>query len=301
LSSDLGFELNAAVRGPIRQPVPRVRYVQVAELGPNTVWADAVSEIDVLVHTAARVHVLNEAAVDPLTEFRRVNVEGTLCLARQAVAAGVRRFVFISSIKVNGDATSPGKPYRADDRPAPTDPYGVSKLEAEDGLRELLRETDTRLVVIRPVLVYGPAVKANFLTMMRWVHRGIPLPFANVPNRRSLVALDNLVDLIATCCVHPAASDQTFLAADGENLSTTEILKRIGAAMNLRARLFPVPIEVIRATASLLGRRDIAQRLLGSLEVDISKARDVLGWVPPVSVDEAFRSAARHYLSTLQR
>ena len=301
LGTEPGFELRAAVRRPILQPVAGVRYVQVTELGPNTIWTDTVSEIDVLVHTAARVHVANDAAVDPLAEFRRANVEGTLNLARQAVAAGVRRFVFISSIKVNGDGTPPGKPYCADDPPAPTDPYGVSKLEAEDGLRELLRGTGTRLVVIRPVLVYGPAVKANFLTMMRWVHRGLPLPFASVHNKRSLVALDNLVDLVVLCSVHPAALDQTFLAADGEDLSTAEMLRRIAFAMNQQVRLFPVPIEVLRGVTSLLGGRDLAQRLFGSLQVDISKARNVLGWAPPVSVDDALRSTARHYLTTLQR
>lgn len=301
LSTETGFRLRAAVRRPIPQPVAGVKYIQAPELGPNAVWTDAVRETDVLVHTAARVHVMNDAAVDPLTEFRRVNVEGTLNLARQAVVAGVRRFVFISSIKVNGDSTPLGNPYRADDRPAPTDPYGVSKLEAEDGLRELLHGTATKLVVIRPALVYGPGVKANFSTMMRWVHRGLPLPLANIPNKRSLVALDNLVDLISVCSVHPAALEQTFLAADGEDLSTTEMLTRMGAAMNQRVRLFFVPIEVLRGAMSLLGRRDLAQRLFGSLQVDISKARDVLGWDPPVSVDDALRSTARHYLDTLQR
>ena len=301
LSAEAGFEVRAAVRRPIARPVTGVEYVQVAELGPNTVWSDAVSATDVLVHTAARVHVMNDTAADPLAEFRRANVEGTLCLARQAVAAGVRRFVFVSSIKVNGDGTSPGKPYRADDPPAPTDPYGVSKLEAEDGLRQLLHGTGTKLVVVRPVLVYGPGVKANFLTMMRWVHRGVPLPFGNVPNKRSLVALDNLVDLILACCLLPAAVEQTFLAADGEDLSTTELLNRMAAAMNRRARLFPVPVPVLRGAASLLGRTDLAQRLFGSMQVDTSKARDLLGWTPPVSVDDALRSTARHYLGTLQR
>jgi nucleoside-diphosphate-sugar epimerase len=300
-STEPGFKLRAAVRRPVPNPVAGVKYIQVTELGPNTAWTDAVGDTDVLVHTAARVHVMNDAAVDPLAEFRLTNVEGTLCLARQAVAAGVRRFVFISSIKVNGGGTSLGKPYRADDRPAPTEPYGISKLEAEDGLRQLLCGSGTELVVVRPVLVYGPAVKANFLTMMRWLHRGIPLPFANVPNKRSLVALDNLVDLILACCVHPAALDQTFLAADGEDLSTTELLRRLGAAMNQRVKLFPVPIGALRVAASLLGRGDLAGRLFGSLQVDISKARDVLGWAPPVTVDDALASTARHYLSTQQR
>ena len=300
LGAEPGFELRGAVRRPIPQPVAGVSYVRIADLGPDTAWGDIVSETDVLVHTAARVHVMHDAVTDPLAEYRRANVEGTLCLARQAVAARVRRFVFISSVKVNGDGTPLGKPYRADDRPAPADPYGASKLEAEEGLRQLLCGTGTELVVVRPVLVYGPAVKANFLTMMRWVHRGFPLPLASVPNKRSLVALDNLVDLIAACCVHPAAAGQTFFAADGEDLSTTELLRRIAAAMDRRARLFAVPIEVLRSASSLLGGRDLAQRLFGSLQVDISKTRDVLGWAPPVSVDDALRKTAQHYLSTLR-
>jgi UDP-N-acetyl-alpha-D-quinovosamine dehydrogenase len=300
LSNDGGFTLHAAVRRAAPQPVSGVSYVQVSDHGRDTVWTDAMRETDVLVHAAARVHVMNDGAADPLTEFRLANVEATLNLARQAVLAGVRRFVFISSIKVNGDGTPLGKPYRADDRPAPADPYGVSKLEAENGLRELLRGTETRLVVIRPVLVYGPAVRANFLTMMHWVHRGIPLPFANISNKRSFVALDNLVDLIVACCVRTAALDQTFLAADGEDLSTTEILKRIAAAMNQRARLFPAPTELMRGVMSLLGRADLARRLFGSLQADISKARSVLGWAPPVSVDDALRDTARHFLGTVR-
>ena len=301
LSREAGFELRAAVRRPIPETVAGVTYVRVAELGPNTAWGDALGASEVVVHTAARVHVMNDTASDPLAEYRRTNVEGTLGLARQAVAAGVRRFVFLSSIKVNGEGTVPGQPYRADDRPAPADPYGVSKLEAENGLRQLLHGTNTELVVIRPVLVYGPAVRANFLTMMRWVHRGLPLPLANVHNKRSLIALDNLVDLILACCVHPAAADQVFLAADGEDLSTSELLRRMGAAMNRRARLFPAPIAVLRTAAALAGQRGIAQRLFGSLQVDVSKARDRLQWTPPVSVDEALRRTARHYLGTLPR
>jgi len=301
LSAEEGFKLRAAVRRPAPRPVAGVTYAQVGELGSNTSWGAAVRGVDVVVHTAARVHVMNDAVVDPLSEYRRANVEGTLCLAREAASAGARRFVFLSSIKVNGEGTPLGQPYRADDSPAPVDPYGVSKLEAEEGLRQLLHGTGTELVVIRPVLVYGPGVKANFLAMMRWVHKGLPLPLGNVPNKRSLVALDNLVDLIRACCVHPAASNQTFLAADGEDLSTTELLARMAAALGRRARLFPVPVEVLRGAATILGRRGIAQRLFGSLQVDVSKARDRLGWAPPVSVDDALRKTARHYLGTLSR
>lgn len=301
LSRESEHEVLAAVRRPAVTPVAGSKYATVGDLDVRTDWTGVVASCDVVVHAAARVHVMKDTAADPLAEFRRVNVQGTLNLARQAVAGGVRRFVFVSSIKVNGEGTPLGQPYRADDRPAPVDPYGVSKLEAEEGLRQLLRGTGTDLVIIRPVLVYGPGVKANFLAMMRSVHRGLPLPLAAVRNKRSFVALDNLVDLLAVCCVHPAASNQIFLAADGEDLSTTELLRRIGAALDRPVRLLPVPTGVLRGAAKLLGKGDIAQRLFGSLQVDIAKARDVLGWAPPTTVDDALRKTAQHYLSTLRR
>jgi nucleoside-diphosphate-sugar epimerase len=251
---------------------------------------------EVVIHCAARVHVINDASSDPLTEFRKVNVDGTLNLARQAAAAGVRRFIFISSIKVNGEGTVLGAPYYADAKPAPADPYGVSKMEAEQGLRALATETRMEVVIIRPVLVYGPGVKANFLSMMRWLNKGVPLPFGAIDNQRSLVALDNLVDLIVTCIDHPAAANQTFLVSDVEDLSTTELLRRMGTALGKPARLLPVPSRLIEVGAAILGKQALAQRLCGSLQVDISKTRELLNWTPPVSVDEALRKTAKHFL-----
>ena len=228
---------------------------------------------------------------DPLAAYRVVNTEGTINLARQAAAAGVRRFVFISSVKVNGEETSPGQPFTEEDEPAPLDPYGISKLEAEQGLRDLATATGMEVVIIRPPLVYGPGVKANFLTMMRWLNKGVPLPFGALDNRRSLVALDNLVDFIITCIDHPAAAKQTFLVADGEDLSTTELLRRVGRAMGKPVRLIPVPMGLLQAGARLLGKQEMARRLCGSLQVDITKARTLLGWKPPVAVDEGLRRA----------
>ncbi len=290
-------------RGAVRRDAPDmptgVEPVRVGDLAPDTDWSRAVSGVDAIVHTAARVHVMRDSAADPLAEFRRVNVAGTLNLARQAVDAGVRRFVFISSIKVNGEQTLPGRPYTAEDVPAPIDPYGISKHEAEQGLRQLAQETGLEVVIIRPVLVYGPGVKANFLSMMRWLHQGIPLPLGAIHNQRSLVALDNLVDLIVTCLHHPAAANQTFLVSDGEDLSTTALLRRTAAALGRPARLIPVPALVLRTAARLLGKADFAQRLCGSLQVDISKTRELLGWLPLVSVDEALRKTARHFLRQL--
>jgi nucleoside-diphosphate-sugar epimerase len=242
-----------------------------------------------MVHLAARVHVMNDAAQDPLAAFRAANVTLTLNLARQAAAAGLRRFVFISSIKVNGEATLPGQPFTEQDAFAPQDPYGVSKMEAEQGLHQIAAETGLEVVIIRPPLVYGPGVRANFAALMRAVARGVPLPLGAINNRRSLVALDNLLDFIVNCLSHPAAANQTFLVSDGEDLSTPELVRRMARAVGKPARLLPVPLWLLNAGALLLGKQDRLQRLCGSLQLDISKARDLLGWQPPISVNEGLR------------
>ena len=291
-----GMEVVVCSRAKAMNAASGVRHLSVAGLDSNTDWKPALDGIEVVIHCAARVHVMHDESSDPLAEFRQVNVEGTLNLARQAATAGVRRFIFISSIKVNGEGTAPSLPYQADDDPAPLDPYGISKMEAEQGLRALAAETGMEVVIIRPVLVYGPGVKANFLSMMRWLHKGVPLPFGAIHNRRSLVALDNLVDLIVTCIDHPAAANQTFLVSDGEDLSTTELLRRMGAALGKPARLLPVPSRVLEVGAAVLGKQALSQRLCGSLQVDISKNRELLNWTPPFSVDEALCKTARHFL-----
>jgi nucleoside-diphosphate-sugar epimerase len=264
----------------------------VGTIDESTNWSAALEGADVVVHLAARTHIMNDAAADPVTEFRRVNVGGTINLARQAAKAGVRRFVFISSIKVNGESTQLGAPYTADDVSAPEDAYGISKAEAESSLRQLAQETGLEVVIIRPPLVYGPEVKGNFNSLLRWVARGLPLPFGSATcNRRSLVALDNLVDLILVCVRHPNAANQTFLVSDGEDLSTAELLQRIGKAMQRPVRLFCVPVGSLILAAALLGKKAVAQRLLGSLQVDISKTRSLLDWKPSVSVDKGLRRA----------
>ena len=248
-----------------------------------------------VVHAAARVHVMNETAVDALSEFRRVNVQGTLRLARHAAASGVKRFIFISSIKVNGESTVLDKPFKADDLPEPVDPYSVSKYEAEEALKELAKQTGMEVVIIRPPMVYGPGVKANFLSMLRWLDKGIALPLGAIANRRSLVAIGNLVDLILVCISHPAAANNTFLVSDGEDLSTSNLLRRLAAALGKRPLLIPVPEWMLKVAASLLGKQAITERICGSLQVDVSKNLELLGWVPPVSVDKAFRQTAAHY------
>lgn len=265
-------------------------------LSAETNWTVALRSADQVVHLAARVHVMNDKSTDPLAEFRRVNVEGTANLARQAAAAGVRRFVCLSSIKVNGEFTQEGHPFTADDVPAPDDPYGVSKHEAEQALRQIAADTGMEVVIIRPPLVYGPGVKANFESMMRWLARGVPLPLVAVTqNRRSLVAIDNLVDLIMTCLSHPAAANQTFLVSDGEDLSTACLLKRMGAALGHPARLFYVPHSVLKLGAQVVNKPGIYQRLCGSLQLDIAKTRLLLDWTPPVSVDDGLRRAAEGF------
>lgn len=296
LSALVDLELVAAVRRQVSAFPERVTSQVIAGLEADTDWRKLLGGVEVVIHSAARVHVMHDTSSDPLTEFRRVNVDGTLNLARQAAAAGAQRFIFISSIKVNGEGTLLGMPYLADAQPAPADPYGISKMEAEQGLRAVAAETGMEVVIIRPVLVYGPGVKANFLSMMRWLHKGVPLPFGAIHNRRSLVALDNLVDLIVTCLDHPGAANQTFLVSDSEDLSISELLRRMGAALGKPARLLPVPSGLLETGAAMLGKKALSQRLCGSLQVDIGKTRELLNWTPPLSVDEALLKTAKHFL-----
>ena len=284
-----GIETRASVRRDEASTPDGVSTVNVGELTADVNWSHALAGVEVIVHLAARVHVMHDTEADPLTAFRAVNVDGTLNLARQAAAAGVKRFVFISSVKVNGEATQPGRAFSEADAPNPQDAYGQSKYEAEQGLRQLAADTGMEVVIIRPPLVYGPGVKANFAALMRAVRRGWPLPLGAVHNQRSLVTLDNLVDFIVTCISHPQAANQTFLVSDGQDLSITELVRGLAHAVGVPARLLPVPVWALQAGATLLGKGDAVQRLCGNLQVDISKARSLLGWVPPISSDEGLR------------
>lgn len=290
-----GLRLRAAARRLEKWP-SGVESVRIGDFAAEGDWRTALDGVDAIVNCIARVHVIRETSADPLAEFRRVNVAGALNLARQAAGAGVRRFIHISSIGVNGAETF-DKPFTSEDRPAPHSPYAVSKYEAELGLGQIARETGLEVVIIRPPLVFGPGARGNFNRLLLTVYRGIPLPLGSIHNQRSLVALDNLVDLILTCVHHPAAAGQTFLVSDGEDLSTSELLRRTAAALGKPARLISVPPLMLRTVARLVGKADFAQQLCGSLQVDISKTRDLLGWAPHVSVNDALEQTARHFLA----
>lgn len=268
----------------------------VPDLSLSTDWSVALKDTDVIVHAAARVHVMKEDVTDALAEFRKVNVEGTVNLAMQAARAGVKRFIFISSVKVNGESTVNGCPFLENDLPAPSDPYGISKQEAEESLQKISAETGMEIVIIRPTLIYGEGVKANFESMMKWLKKGIPLPFGAIHNKRSLVSLDNLIDLILVCLKHPKAAGEIFLVSDDYDMSTTELLVSTADALGVKTRLIPIPSSLIAIIASVCGRRALAQRLCGSLQVDISKAKLLLGWHPPMSTKDALSKTAKYYL-----
>ncbi len=256
--------------------------------------------VDAIVHCAARVHQVRERAADPLAQYRRVNTQATLALAQAAVKAGVKRFVYLSSVKVNGNFSLPGAPFRAD-QDHPEDPYGISKWEAEQGLREIAARTGLEVVIIRPPLVYGPGVKANFLTMMQWLQKGLPLPLGSITNRRSLVALQNLADFIVLCLAHPKAANLTFMISDQHDVSTSDLLRGLGQALGRPARFVPMPPKLLAASLNILGKGSIAQRLLGDLAVDATPASQLLGWKPPLTVQQGLQLAADSFLASLPK
>ncbi|WP_458982598.1 NAD-dependent epimerase/dehydratase family protein [Pseudomonas borbori] len=268
----------------------------LGDLAVAAVNSDALQGVDVLVHTAARVHVMDDAATDPLAVFRAVNVEGMLRLATAAAEAGVKRFVLISSVKVNGEETPPGHVFTAADQPCPSDAYGRSKWEAEQALQALCEATDMRWVIIRPTLVYGPGVRANFHRLMGGLAHGLPLPLGALNNRRSLVALDNLLDLLLICLVHPAAVNQIFMVSDGDDWSVAELARYLARALQSPARLLPVPRSWLRSGLQLSGCGSVAQRLCGELCVDIEKTKTLLGWQPAHAVANALSVTAEDFL-----
>jgi len=351
-----GYSVHAAVRAADKF-VGDAEPVAVGDIDGATDWSEALCGVEVVVHLAARVHVMRETDADPLAEFRRVNVEGTANLARQAAGAGVKRLVYVSSVKVNGESTAleeippgpnavhltvRGEPFdcvqeslveppasqlepfdklRANgnfykvnsiapgphfakgvagaaaftetDAPSPQDPYGISKWEAEQILSRVSQETGLEVVIVRPPLVYGAGVKGNFAQMLKVLDKGIPLPLASIHNQRSLAYVGNLVDSLIACATHPAAAGQTYLVSDGEDISTPDLLRQLGAAMGHPARLFPCPPALLKLAGRLTGKSDQVERLLGSLQVDSGKIRRELGWTPPFTLQEGLRLTAR--------
>ncbi len=288
--------LIAAVRRVGNTLPAAIQQVPVGDLLPNNDWEAALDPVDTVIHLAARVHIMRDTAVDPLTVFRQTNTVATLNLAQQAAEAGVRRFIFLSSIKVNGESTT-SRPFNATDLCHPTDPYALSKYEAEQSLMQVAQETGMEVVIIRPPLVYGPNVKGNFQQLMNWVYKGIPLPLGAIKNKRSFLALDNLTDLIMICIEHPAAANEIFLASDGQDLSTTEWLKRLGHALNCPTRLLPIPQTLLALGLQTMGKANIAQRLCGSLHIDMTKTQQLLSWHPPFTVEDALDKMAKAWLT----
>ncbi|ENM5855480.1 SDR family oxidoreductase [Vibrio mimicus] len=292
-----GYELVAQSRSQQAYAFEQV----LLDITPETDWQSALVGVDCVVHCAARVHQMQETEADVLKAYREVNTEGTLNLARQAISAGTKRFIFLSSIKVNGEQTQAGAAFQWNDQNIPVDPYGLSKYEAEQQLLALAERTGLDVVIIRPPLVYGEGVKANFLSMMNWVRKQLPLPLGAVRNQRSLVYLDNLVDLILVCCQHPKAAGAIFLVSDNHDVSLTTLLKTIAQYMHIRPRLLPIPQTWLQWLLSLLGKPELGQRLCGNLQLDITHTQKTLNWSPPVSFEQGIKRTVSFYLSQLSK
>lgn len=286
-----------AIDSLVGEPCGAAETISIGDIGPETNWAEALTGIEAVVHLAARVHVMKESARNPLAEFRLVNVAGTERLARMAVSAGVRRVVYVSSIKVNGEHTH-RSPFTEADAPAPQDAYGLSKWEAERALLKIAEETGLEVVIVRPPLVYGPGVGGNFLRMMDWVNRGLPLPLATIRNSRSLIYLGNLADALITCVAHPHAAGKIFLISDGEDVSTPELIRRLAQAMGRRPHLVPFPPALLRLAGLVTGKLGEAERLLGSLRVDSSRIRRELQWTPTFSMAQGLQETISWYFRT---
>lgn len=281
------------LRCATRQTLPLVDVdcITVGDIHENTDWHPALQGITTVIHCAARVHVMNDTASDPLRAFRQVNVQGTLALAEQAARAGVRQFIFLSSIKVNGEATTLGVPFTETNMPQASDPYGISKLEAEQDLLVLGQKTGMAITIVRPPLVYGDGVGANFLQMLRWVQKKIPLPLKHIHNRRSFIYVENLVDFILHCIDHPRAYNEIFLVSDDHDLSTPALLQEAARALQVPSRLFYFPVSALRLCAALIGRKSSVDRLCQSLQVDISKAKSLVAWAPPFTVAQGIAAS----------
>jgi nucleoside-diphosphate-sugar epimerase len=290
-----GVKVCGAIRGNKSSSLPQgVEPREIANIDALTDWRGILGGIDTVVHLAARVHVMQEKTADPIAEYHKVNVAGTRQLACAAVEGEVKRFVFLSTIKVNGEENM--RPYRESDSPAPEDAYAISKLQAEEELKKIATASGMELVILRPPLVYGPGVKANFLALIKMVAKGVPLPLASIRNRRSFIFLENLTDVIAACCIHPNAGGKLFIVSDGEDVSTPELIRCIAEALNISARLFPCPALLLFFLGRILGKGAALDRLMGSLMVDISKIRKELDWEPPYTLEQGLKETANWYV-----
>ncbi len=289
-----GLETRGAVRRETAVLPTGVDKIAVGDITADTEWAQALHEIDCVIHLAARVHVMHENSPDPLSEFRKVNVEGTAKLAQDAVRAGVKRLIYVSSIKVNGEATF-DRPFSESDEPHPVDPYGISKWEAEEALRSISSETGLEIVIVRPPLVYGPGVGGNFLRMLSWIDKEIPLPLGSIKNNRSMIYVENFADALILCASHPKAADSIFLVADAETFSTPQLVRALSGKMGKKARIFPFPVSLLHLLGKLLGKSPEIERLTGSLVVDSTKIRTNLGWTPPHAMLEGIECTAAWY------
>jgi nucleoside-diphosphate-sugar epimerase len=292
-----GWKVRAAVRSrkKIKNFPEEIQIIETGSIGPDTEWTHALDNVDSVVHLAGRVHVMDDSSSDLISEYRIINTAGTGKLARSAASSGIRRFVFMSTIKVNGEGRE--VPYREDDIPEPADPYGISKWEAEQIIKIIANETGMEAVFIRAPMVYGPEVKANFLKLLKAVDRGIPMPVAGVKNKRSMIYQGNLVDVIMTCLTHPEAGQKTYLVSDGYDVSTPELIRQIGGALGKPARLFYMPMFMLRLAGIITGKSKEIERLTGSLTVDSSRIRKELGWNPPFTLAQGLKQTAEWYLS----
>jgi nucleoside-diphosphate-sugar epimerase len=293
VSSDV--EVVATVRNITAELPERVRQIvfdDLSQLSEINSLIDILSDVEIVIHTAARAHVMRDSISDPLNEYRKMNVTATKELARQAAEAGVKRFIFVSSVKVNGESTSHNQMFSETDEPQPVDEYGLSKLEAEQALIDMRKVSPMKVVIIRSPLVYGPGVKANFANVIKSINKGWSLPFGRVHNKRSMIAIDNLIAFIKLCMSHPAAANELFLIADKEDISTTALLKNIAKAYGVKSILLPIPVALMSGLAKLLGKQDLADRLFGNLQIDTSKARRILNWSPVITMDEQLEKMA---------
>jgi nucleoside-diphosphate-sugar epimerase len=298
--SQKGFWVKAAVRQTAIAPTEEMQYIPVGDIGPDTDWTEALYGVHLVVHLAGRAHIRRDSSANSMAEYERINTLGTIRLAQMAAAAHVKRFLFLSSVKVNGEETH-GQPFAETDRPAPLDFYAVSKWKAEEGLLHLHRQGELSVVIIRPPLVYGPGVRANFLQLIRLVDSGLPLPLGKIQNKRSLVGLRNLIEFITVCLHDPSAAGELFLVSDQEDLSTADLVQRLAVFLGRSPYLLPIPYQFMAIMARIMGKQEAFNKLCHSLQVDVEKSRKVLHWNPPFSVNEELEHTIQWYKNEYKR